>query len=205
MSLKICTSCKKEKALEEFGNHVRTKDGKTSKCKTCYNSRVKELRKGKGVNSKKQLFGLGILLYCPCCQLHIHKDNFYKRKNVAECVTGYCKPCAKAARKDYYERNKEELLNKEKEQRWNLRLSIIEAYGGKCECCGETQPQFLTIDHIYDDGADHRRELGTGSKKIYKWLTKNNYPKDRFQLLCYNCNCAKGCFGICPHKLNEVK
>jgi hypothetical protein len=26
------------------------------------------------------------------------------------------------------------------------------------------------------------------------------YPKDRYQLLCHNCNMAKGFYGLCPHQ-----
>jgi hypothetical protein len=30
---------------------------------------------------------------------------------------------------------------------------------------------------------------------------KQGFPnKDRYQVLCYNCNCAKDKNGICPHK-----
>lgn len=88
------------------------------------------------------------------------------------------------------------------------RTMMIEAYGGKCVCCGETIPEFLTIDHINNNGADHRRkirprrpEIGGGSGvDFYRWLRQHGYPQEEYQLLCYNCNCAKGYFGQCPHK-----
>jgi hypothetical protein len=56
---------------------------------------------------------------------------------------------------------------------------------------------FLTIDHIENNGAEHRRQQRNGQNKghdIYAWLRKNNYPEG-FQVLCYNCNCAKGIYG----------
>ena len=35
---------------------------------------------------------------------------------------------------------------------------VYEAYGGyKCACCGETEPMFLSIDHIDNNGAEERR------------------------------------------------
>lgn len=37
---------------------------------------------------------------------------------------------------------------------------------------------------------------------FYRWLKNNGFPKKDFQLLCFNCNCAKGFFGMCPHKYN---
>ena len=36
------------------------------------------------------------------------------------------------------------------------------------------------------------------------WLEKNNFPSG-FQILCWNCNFAKGSLGKCPHELNKMK
>ena len=96
---------------------------------------------------------------------------------------------------------------KHKEHLGNKRRKIISAYGGMCVCCGEDEAIFLTIDHIFNDGAKHRAELFGYNKsriggvvKFYNFLIANNFPKDRFQILCYNCNCAKGRVGYCPHR-----
>jgi len=78
----------------------------------------------------------------------------------------------------------------------DLRKQVLLHYGNKCSCCGETEPYFLAIDHINNDGAK-RRIFGN---KFYTWIVKNNYPQD-LQLLCHNCNYGKyrnG--GICPHE-----
>lgn len=89
-----------------------------------------------------------------------------------------------------------------------LKDACYEAYGGyRCACCGETEPKFLTIDHVNNDGAKHRREvvgLGRGGgKKIYSWLIANNFPSG-YQILCMNCNWGKARNGgICPHKASE--
>jgi len=88
------------------------------------------------------------------------------------------------------------------------REQLIAAYGGECVCCGETSFEFLTIDHTNGDGAAHRKSLGGresyGSRNFHRWLRENNYPKDGYRLLCYNCNCAIGAYGYCPH-VEEVK
>ena len=81
-----------------------------------------------------------------------------------------------------------------------LRLEVIEAYGGICDCCGETLAEFLTIDHINGSGKKHRDSIGGGGANFYRWLKKQEFPKDRFRLLCYNCNCSLGNYGYCPHK-----
>lgn len=86
--------------------------------------------------------------------------------------------------------------------RWRIRLEAIAAYGGVCRCCGESAPQFLTIDHIDNDGAAERKgdRTRTGTK-FYLDLRRRGWPRDKYQLLCFNCNCAKGIFGACPHEL----
>jgi len=103
--------------------------------------------------------------------------------------------------KEWRKKNYDKVLASRIKTRRKLRKDVLNAYGNKCMCCGETEQKFLTIDHIYNDGAEHRRSLNIRSaEKLYCWLRKNNYPKDRFQLLCFNCNCAKQYYGKCPHK-----
>ena len=86
------------------------------------------------------------------------------------------------------------------------RDALYKHYGNKCACCGETESMFLSIDHINNDGAKHRKELWTLASRrssgthLYKWIIKNNYPAN-FQLLCMNCNTGKHRNGgTCPHK-----
>lgn len=82
-----------------------------------------------------------------------------------------------------------------------LKIDILSHYGWVCVCCREKQLEFLTIDHINNDGADHRKEIKKSSGfNFYKWLVTNNYPKG-FQVLCFNCNMAKGHSENkkCPH------
>lgn len=88
-----------------------------------------------------------------------------------------------------------------------IRTEAIAAYGGRCACCGETTPEFLSFDHIHNDGAAHRRELGRtkGSGNMAWWLKRNGFPKGRIQLLCMNCNWAKGKYGVCPHATRKVE
>ncbi|MFA5706889.1 MAG: HNH endonuclease [Candidatus Neomarinimicrobiota bacterium] len=77
------------------------------------------------------------------------------------------------------------------------RKRVLAAYGGKCACCGETEWKFLSLDHVDNDGAEHRRKIG--QSRIYEWAEDNGYP-DNLQLLCYNCNMAKAFYGKCPHQ-----
>jgi len=77
------------------------------------------------------------------------------------------------------------------------KILLLEHYGKSCACCGETIFEFLTIDHINNNGAEHRRKIGRS--ETYKWLIENNFPEG-FQILCMNCNSAKGFYGKCPHE-----
>lgn len=80
-----------------------------------------------------------------------------------------------------------------------LKKAVMDHYGHSCKCCGETEKKFLTIDHVNGGGTKHRAKIGRGSCDFHRWLVKNNFPSE-YQVLCFNCNCAKGIYGICPHK-----
>lgn len=101
----------------------------------------------------------------------------------------------------HYYRNRETRIAAQKARQLAVRHETIEAYGGKCVCCDETMQEFLTIDHIRGDGTQHRREENLhGGATMYRWLRKYGFPKDNFQLLCFNCNHAKHIYGTCPHQ-----
>jgi len=99
----------------------------------------------------------------------------------------------------YYYTNKAVILNKKQQANRLLKQEVIHAYGGKCECCGESHIEFLTIDHIKGDGAEHRAKCGKG-RKIYADIKRQGFPKDKYRCLCLNCNIALGFYGYCPHK-----
>jgi hypothetical protein len=35
---------------------------------------------------------------------------------------------------------------------------------------------------------------------MYRWLRDRGWPREGFQLLCWNCNKGKYACGICPHQ-----
>ncbi len=92
--------------------------------------------------------------------------------------------------------------DKEKQRNKKIKDQVFAHYGGyKCICCGETEESFLTIDHINNDGANHRKIAGSGGR-FYWWVTRNNYPTG-LQILCWNCQWGKRICGICPHHKNQ--
>lgn len=79
------------------------------------------------------------------------------------------------------------------------RLTVLEHYGGKCICCSESIYEFLAMDHIDGKGDEHRNKIKKRGGNMYPWIIKNNFP-NTLQILCHNCNMAKGFYGYCPHK-----
>ena len=84
---------------------------------------------------------------------------------------------------------------------YRLRHEAIRRYGGyKCACCGETEPAFLTLDHMDNGGAQHRRRLKQMKRSLFVWLRDNGYPPG-FRVLCINCNQGRHRNGgVCPHE-----
>lgn len=112
----------------------------------------------------------------------------------AEMIDGY-----NAARRTKYRNDpayRDSVCTREQKRHRQRRQEVLAAYGGKCTCCGESTPEFLVIDHINNDGAAHRKEIG--ARNIYIWLRREGYPEG-FQVLCHNCNIAKEFYGACPH------
>lgn len=91
-------------------------------------------------------------------------------------------------------------------RRNEVRDKVFNHYGGyKCQCCGETERAFLSLDHINNDGSKHKREekLQTG-EQMHRWIIRNGFPP-MFQVLCMNCNWGKrNNGGVCPHQADKV-
>lgn len=88
---------------------------------------------------------------------------------------------------------------KARETRRRLREEFIREYGGACRCCGETIEVFLTLEHKNRDGAAHRKKLGDNPSSLLYDLKRRGWPKEDYELLCFNCNRAKWLLGECPH------
>lgn len=113
------------------------------------------------------------------------------------------------------ERNRPRVTKRGKEIRTKTKLKVYTHYSNgvpKCACCGVTGIEFLTVDHIVPKlkmKKDQKMiEIGYMSyatgHRLNQWLVTKKFPKG-FQILCYNCNFAKGVFGDCPHKIKLKK
>lgn len=177
MEIKQCSGCKEIKPLDQFYVKKRNKgDGRTPRCKVCMNA----YRKGRTEYYSAR-----------------HKE--WKDRN-REHVNAYSRE---------WNKNRDE-ASKERKRAYNRELArkghreAIQAYGGFCACCGETEMSFLQIDHINNDGAEHRKSIS--GVPLGPWLKRRGYPEG-FQVLCVNCNFAKHTNGgVCPHQtiMDEV-
>lgn len=83
-----------------------------------------------------------------------------------------------------------------------LKVDVMTVYSkGKpnCSCCNYDNMDGLSIDHIIGRKQQgHTREFG--STQLHQYLKRERFPKE-FQVLCINCNSAKGKLGQCPHKI----
>lgn len=117
----------------------------------------------------------------------VNKHDEYRR--------GACKSCTSVRSMAYYIRIKRE---------------VIDFYGAKCACCGETEYKFLTLDHVNNDGAADRRALAkpgspysrASNSRVYRDLVRSGFSDAaRFQILCFNCNSGRQYNGgVCPHR-----
>jgi hypothetical protein len=145
---------------------------------------------GKDKNSKDGLKSICLI----CARLRHKKSNAaYKARTGKSYVQAWkdrdpahAKAIAKSVKHRFNRKNK---------------IFVLRHYGGnppRCLCCGEAEIDFLTIDHVNGGGREHQREIRRGSIVQWLWEQRRAFPLG-FQVLCFNCNCAKGHYGSCPH------
>lgn len=158
--------------------------------------RSKELRLNRENNNVCQQCGKNEITeqkICSKCSLN-RKKNSEKRL-----IEGKCLHCNDIRTSDKYcEKHNNYYINFHRKKR----QQVIDTFGGKCMCCGEDHIAFLSIDHINNDGSLDRKN-GIRSQGLINKIIKEDYPKDKYQLLCHNCNFAKQFWpGGCPHQKN---
>ena len=130
---------------------------------------------------------------CNKCQREKYQNDPEYRASHLAAATKYRKS-EKHRKKRYTEayRQKDRLKQKLKSRRVKTEVIAHYSHGEmKCAKCPYCNIKALTIDHIDNDGAEHRRELQQeGVHNFYLWLRRNNYPEG-FQVLCMNCQWEK--------------
>lgn len=88
--------------------------------------------------------------------------------------------------------------------RTNLKIEALKHYSKtgiiECECCKENNIDCLSLDHIHNNGAEDRKNIG--KNHFYIKIKKLNYPEG-LRVLCMNCNTSFYRYGYCPHQNPE--
>lgn len=146
---------------------------------------------------------LGLCRQCPemavagkrQCEKHSAGSKVHLRNLRAR---GLCQGCC--APLDTDKARCQKCLDKKNDKDLAERRSVFEAYGAFCSCCGESKEKFLSIDHIEDNGYEHRKEIGECGTALVKWAIKNRFPSS-LRILCMNCNHGRSRNGgVCPHE-----
>lgn len=101
--------------------------------------------------------------------------------------------------------------DRRRQRQTEIRDAVQEHYGGVCAECGAggVLGFELQLDHVNDDGAEHRRWLieeqglkTPSGRPFYAWLYRSGFPKKpELQLLCQSCHHNK----TYPNRLDESK
>ena len=131
---------------------------------------------------------------CSKCKRVLPVDAFAFRRKGTSQRQSWCRSCVSGykSRTGYH-----------RTRRITLKRELMDAYGGVCHCCGEAELAFLTLDHLNDNGAEHRRELGASATSgFYAWLKNHGYPQNLgLVVACFNCNSGRAANGgTCPHQ-----
>jgi len=125
----------------------------------------------------------------------------------------------KAYQKAYQEANKDKIkaywkADREayKDKREAIKMDVFSHYSKKisnsdipiCACCGYNDIRFLTLDHMHGRKYVSQKEKKLNGIQLWKYIKSQGYP-DGYQVMCYNCNLAKGPRKYCPHQLDRMK
>jgi hypothetical protein len=172
---KLCSVCKEYKPFDMFNNRSSSKDGKDRLCKYCYQQycrRIAEEKQNGTYQSK-------------CRQARL-TDEQRESKRLEQIEY----------QKKYRQEKRTKINLQKKSKMLQSKIEGMKIYGGCCQCCGESNEKFLTLEHLNGRDKSKKRRTGLAAWNIARI---EGYP-DTYTVLCFNCNCAKGIYGVCPHQ-----
>jgi 5-methylcytosine-specific restriction endonuclease McrA len=88
----------------------------------------------------------------------------------------------------------------QKRRHQRLKQKVISLLGGSCRC-GEKRTDALTVDHIEEDGNEHRK--GKTGYAVYRDILKTGSISG-VQLLCWNCHVEKSSLSLAKQKVSKA-
>lgn len=210
MSVKKCSECDKVKPINLFVDERQIERNRCIDCRKYHRQYEKEwLADGRGsayLRGKRQRTlarpvqdGFKVCKRC----VKVKQSKEFVNSKGAE--SPHCHECRRYAAEWRVKRRRrlsaEELDEQRRKERARARVyrdKVLAHYGLCCACCGESQKEFLAIDHIEGGGGKERKKVGGGSV-FYSWLIGQGFPAG-YRTLCHNCNMAIAFYGVCPHQ-----
>lgn len=109
----------------------------------------------------------------------------YKPAHAYHVRATQCKDCRKITGRQSYSQNKLKINYQNKSRSLFIQKSVYDIIGNQCAYCSETEYEFLTVDHIFND---RRRERKYGSSGWKLDILNGKSDLSRYQTLCRNCN-----------------
>ena len=113
-----------------------------------------------------------------------------KAKSRARQAAWYARNIDEARRKKrenmkrYRSENPEKYREQSRRAKYRLREKLAEVFGRLCVICGFSDTRALTLDHILNNGAEERREIG--ERGVYYRALKPKHQHE-YRVLCMNC------------------
>ena len=98
------------------------------------------------------------------------------------------RPYKAANMRRYRAENPEKYRKQSREAKAKLKNAVFDMYGRECSECGFEDIRALTLDHIENNGAEERKELG--ERGVYLRATEKYRPNE-YRILCMNCQFIK--------------
>jgi hypothetical protein len=185
-----CKSCLIRKELNLFNKHPNRKNGYDATCKSCTKRRSKNHRimnaEAIKISSKKAYEeNREIILENKNEHYYENRDVILERKKI---YTKNHVEDRKEYIKTYRIEHKNELHAKSFLIRTSITNAILNILGAVCEDCGITEREFLTIDHINNDGKSERHLGSVGWKRN---IIKGKSDITKYRVLCHSCNLSR--------------
>jgi hypothetical protein len=175
MNSKVCSKCHMVKPLNAFHRHKRHGDGRQYRCRACNSEHQRLYRAIPSVNARQREYYR--LYNATNRDQRAERDRLYRAAN--------------------RKRINSQAHAAQKIRAYWLRCWIITILGGECAKCGTTEN--LCIDHIRENGKEHRlacgikTDGGNRGKRVryYADILKVGCDPTEYQVLCNRHNIAK--------------